>query len=68
MQTIEQAKGWLQDPTRFPVILRLTDDRAQGYKRAGGQVSAVVYTGSHILLNPLAWLRIRLHALLSYAR
>lgn len=68
LQTTEQAKGWLQDPTRFPVILRFTDDRASGYRRAGGQVSAVVYTGSHIILNPIAWLRIRLHALVSYAR
>lgn len=68
LQTTEQAKGWLQDPTRFPVILRFAGDEASGYRRAGGQVSAVVYTGSHIILNPIAWLRIRLHALVSYAR
>lgn len=68
LQTTEQAKGWLQDPTRFPVILRFTDDRASGYRRAGGQASAIVYTGSHLLLNPIAWLRIRVHALVSYAR
>jgi multidrug resistance efflux pump len=68
LQTTEQAKGWLQDPTRFPVILRFTDDRASGYRRAGGQASAMVYTGSHLILNPIAWLRIRFHALVSYAR
>jgi multidrug resistance efflux pump len=68
LQTTEQAKGWLQDPTRFPVILRLTNDQAPGFRRAGGQVSAVVYTGSHVFLNPLAWFRIRLHAFVSYAR
>ncbi len=68
LQTTEQAKGWLQDPTRFPVILRFTDDHASGYRRAGGQVSAIVYTGSNWILNPIAWLRIRLHALVSYAR
>jgi multidrug resistance efflux pump len=68
LQTTEQAKGWLQDPTRFPVILRLTNDQAPSFRRAGGQVSAVVYTGSHVFLNPIAWLRIRLHALVSYAR
>lgn len=68
LQTTEQAKGWLQDPQRFPVILRFTDDRARGYLRAGGRVSAIVYTGSNIILNPIAWLRIRAMALLSYAR
>jgi multidrug resistance efflux pump len=68
LQAIEPAKGWLQDPTRFPVILRFTDDQSSGYRQAGGQVSGVVYTGSNILLNPLAWLRIRLNALTSYAR
>ena len=30
LQTSEQAQGWLQDPNRFPVILRFTDDRATG--------------------------------------
>jgi len=68
LQTTEQAKGWLQDPKRFPVILRFSDQEPSGYRRAGGQASAVVYTGSNWILNPIAWLRIRLHALVSYAR
>ena len=68
LQTTEQAKGWLQDPKRFPVILRFSDQEASGYRRAGGQVSAIVYTGSNWILNPIAWLRIRFHALVSYAR
>ncbi len=68
LQTTEQAKGWLQDPKRFPVILRFSDHEVDGYRRAGGQVSAIVYTGSNWILNPIAWLRIRFHALVSYAR
>ena len=68
LQQAQQSKGWLQDPQRFPVILRFVDERAATYRRAGGQASAIVYTGSSWILNPLAWLRIRLHALVSYAR
>jgi len=68
LQTTEQAQGWLQDPKRFPVILRFSNQEASGYRRAGGQASAMVYSGSNWILNTLAWLRIRFHALVSYAR
>jgi multidrug resistance efflux pump len=68
LQTTEQAKGWLQDPKRFPVILRFSDQESSGYRRAGGQASAIVYSGSSRILNSIAWLRIRFHALVSYAR
>jgi len=68
LQTTEQATGWLQDPKRFPVILRFSDQEASGNRRAGGQASAIVYSGSNWILNSLAWMRIRFHALVSYAR
>ena len=68
LPTSEQAQGWLQDPQRFPVIVRFDDDEAVGYRRAGGRASVIVYTGSNPLINFVGRLRIRLTSLFSYLR
>ena len=68
LPTAEQTQGWLQDPQRFPVIVRFDDDEALGYRRAGGRASVIVYTGSNPLINFVGRLRIRLTSLFSYLR
>lgn len=68
LPTAEQAQGWLQDPQRFPVVIRFDGDEARGFRRAGGRASVIVYTGSNPLLNFVGRMRIRLTSLLSYLR
>jgi len=64
--------GWLREPQRFPVRVRLdpvTDkDEPQPPARSGAQANVVVFANEHSLLNPLARLWIRAVALLSYLR
>lgn len=68
LPTSEQTQGWLQDPQRFPVIIRFDSDDASGFRRAGGRASVIVYTGSSPLLNLLGRLQIRLTTIFSYLR
>jgi multidrug resistance efflux pump len=68
LPTAEATQGWLQEPQRFPVIVRFEGDEAEGFRRAGGRASVVVYTSSNRFLNGLAWMRIRITTLLSYVR
>lgn len=68
LPTAQAEQGWLQDPQRFPVIVRFADDESRGFRRVGGQASVVVYTGTDPILNAVARLRIRLTTLLSYVR
>ena len=68
LPTAESAQGWLQDPQRFPVIIRFQGEDARGMLRVGGQANVVVYAGSNPVLNAVAALRIRLTTLLSYVR
>ena len=68
LPTAETAQGWLQDPQRFPVIIRFEGEDARGFLRVGGQANVVVYAGSNPILNAVAALRIRLSTLLSYVR
>jgi len=68
LPTAESAQGWLQDPQRFPIIVRLDDEAGRGLLRAGGRASVTVYTGANPLFNAVARLRIRITTLLSYVR
>jgi multidrug resistance efflux pump len=76
LPSVEQSQGWLRDPQRFPVILKLTEkdlvDENGLYVgglqlRVGSQVDVVVYTGDSWILNGLAALWIRVASLFSYA-
>ncbi len=76
LPTVESPRGWLRDPQRFPVILRLSEpeyiDAAGHYKgglglRVGSQADVVVYTGDSWALNALAALWLRIASLFSYA-
>jgi multidrug resistance efflux pump len=65
---VEQPAGWLRDPQRFPVTIRLLDyshDDGVGL-RVNSQADVTVYTGRNFVLNALAYLWIRLTSLLSY--
>lgn len=69
LPTVENARGWLRDAQRFPVIIHF-DSSLSGVKlgrRAGGQADVIVYTGNNILLNAVGWLWIRVLSVLSYA-
>lgn len=68
LPSAESAQGWLRDPQRFPVIIRLEDETARSFLRAGGQASVIVYAGANPLLNTVGRLRIRIATLLSYVR
>ncbi len=66
LATVQTSQGWLREAQRFPVLIRFTDDRVRGYRRAGGQVNVVVYTGDSMILNAVAWIRIRFISFLSH--
>lgn len=68
LPTAESAQGWLQDPQRFPVIVRFANTDPHGFLRAGGQANVIVYTGSNPILNFAGRLRIRITTILSYVR
>jgi len=68
LPTVTSAQGWLRDPQRFPVIIDLDLEEVAGLVRVGGQADVVVYTGDNVILNPIAWIRLRLVSLLSYVR
>ncbi len=70
LPSISSKNGWLRDPQRFPVIIRLDNSNTdfQNKIRIGGQVDVVVYTGSNGLLNALASFRIKFNSWLSYVR
>lgn len=68
LPSVSEKKGWLQDPQRFPVIVASDDPRVRELYRLGGQVDVVVYTGDSFILNSIASMRIRLVAMMSYAR
>lgn len=68
LEQVSSSSGWLRDPQRFPVVVTFDGDQALGLRRVGAQADVVVYTGKNFILNPIAWLRLRLVSLLSYVR
>ena len=68
LPSIETDQNWLRDAQRFPVLVDFdTGDLDKLGVRVGSQVSVIVYTGDHPLMNTLGRWRIRLAAYLSYA-
>jgi len=66
--SIKASSGWLQDAQRFPVRVKVTDERVRGRGliRVGGQADVQFYTEGSAVLNSLGWLWIRLISLFSY--
>lgn len=68
LPTIDNDRNWLRDEQRFPVTIDFdSGDMVHSDLRVGSQVSVIVYTGDHWIMNALGRFYIRLNALLSYA-
>ncbi|WP_370977873.1 HlyD family secretion protein [Agaribacterium sp. ZY112] len=66
LPTAPKPGGWLRESQSFPLIVQFDDDTDRKARLEGGQVDLVVYTDDSIILNSLAWLKIRIASLLSY--
>jgi multidrug resistance efflux pump len=60
------AAGWLTDPQRFPVQLVFEGDERPRGARYGSRAAVVVYAAGNPVMDAIAWLRIRLIALVTY--
>lgn len=58
--------GWLTDPQRFPVHLVFEGERLPKGARYGSRGAVIVYAGNSSVMDAIAWLRIRLIAILTY--
>ncbi len=68
LPSVQNSKGWLRDPQRFPVIISIDDQEVRDMSRLGAQVDVVIYTGESTILNSIARFRIRLNSYLSFLR
>lgn len=68
LPTVSSSKGWLRDPQRFPVIIKIEDDEALALIRTGGQADVIIYASNSSLLNFIGWFQIRISSWLSYVR
>ncbi len=76
LPTVQSVRGWLRDPQRFPVVVRITDPQwisEDGRYRGGlklsvgAQADAIVYTSDSTIMNALGAFYIRVISLFSYA-
>jgi multidrug resistance efflux pump len=69
LPTIRNDKRWLRDAQRYPVLidLDLSDFDQPLRLKVGSQATALVFTGDHVLFNPLARIYLWLQAWLTYA-
>ncbi len=65
---ISQTTGWTRQPQQFPVIIDLGEDIPPGTLRIGAQASVMIFTGDHVVLNPIGRLVLRFFSLMSYVR
>ncbi len=66
LPAVQTSTGWLRQAQHFPVLIGFSDDSAKGFRRAGGQVNIIIYTGSHPILNTAGRTWIRLVSFLSH--
>jgi multidrug resistance efflux pump len=69
LPTVQNARDWLRNAQRFPVLIDFEDpvEAAQLGARVGSQVSVLVYTGDHPILNAFGRVLNWLAGVLSYA-
>lgn len=67
LPTPQESLGWMREPQRFVVIIKL-DDEIYGRKllREGGQVDVITYTSDNFIMNALGKFWIKLTSILSY--
>ncbi len=69
LPTVQNARDWLRNAQRFPVLIDFDDPReaARLGARVGSQVSVLVYTGDRPILNRLGHWLMSLSGVLAYA-
>ncbi len=69
LPTVQNARDWLRNAQRFPVLIDFENpaEATQLGARVGSQVSVLVYTGDHPILNALGRGLMWLSGLMSYA-
>lgn len=65
---VSPTTGWLQQSQQFPVIIDIGDEVPRELLRVGAQASVMVFTGNHVILNPLGRLVLRFFTVMSYVR
>lgn len=66
LPTVNNDSGWIRDPQRFVVRIRLDPEKRPADVRVGSQASVVVYTGRNGLTDVIGRVWIRLVSWLSY--
>ena len=69
LPTIDNDRAWLRDAQRFSVLIDFELPSAGDRLgiRVGAQASVIVYTGNGWIMNALAWIKMRVHSVLTYA-
>jgi multidrug resistance efflux pump len=69
LPTIDNDRQWLRDEQRFSVQIdfRLPEASDRMGMRVGAQASVIVYTGDSWIFNSIAWIRMRVNSILTYA-
>jgi multidrug resistance efflux pump len=69
LPTVQNDPNWLREAQRYPVLIDFDLPRGQGRYplKVGSQATVVVYTGDHLLVNPLARFYLWLVSILTYA-
>jgi multidrug resistance efflux pump len=71
LPTINNDNSWLRPAQRYPVLVDFEPPVQDGESairlKVGSQASVTVFTGEHVIFNPLARLLLKLNAWLSYA-
>ena len=69
LPTIDNDRAWLRDAQRFSVLIdfELPSSGDRIGIRVGAQASVIVYTGNGWIMNALAWIKMRVHSVLTYA-
>lgn len=63
---VQPTQGWLRQAQHIPVLIKFSDDESKSFKRVGGQVNIIVYTGDSGILNLLGKFWIRMISFLSH--
>ena len=66
LATVQPTRGWLRQAQHLPILIEFADNEANSFKRAGGLVNVIIYTGDRPLLNAVGRFWIRMISLLSH--
>jgi multidrug resistance efflux pump len=66
LPSIRHQSGWIRPPQPMPVRIKFETGKPLSNLRYGSQVDVMVYPTDSSVLNAIAWLRLRLVALLAY--